>query len=174
MNGEWRFHTAGEVIFGRGVARPDDLQRHRAPRVLLLGEVDDTHAALAQDLEDAEPRHLQPRGCVALHGLGELLAGALDVDGRSIEMAEQGLDLRAKLGSGVVLLAAEKEGRVSLALGVTADLTDRYRAGDLIREVASVVGGKGGGRPDFAQAGGSNSSRLDAAFERLGALIAEG
>jgi alanyl-tRNA synthetase len=83
-------------------------------------------------------------------------------------------DLRAKLGSGVVLLAAEKDGRVSLALGVTADLTDRYRAGDLIREVASVVGGKGGGRPDFAQAGGNDSSRLDAAFERLGALIAEG
>ncbi|MGE4606471.1 MAG: alanine--tRNA ligase, partial [Myxococcota bacterium] len=81
--------------------------------------------------------------------------------------------LRDQLQSGVVLLAVEAEGRVSLALGVTKDLTGRCRAGDLIREVAEIVGGKGGGRPDFAQAGGSDPSQLDAAFERLEALIAE-
>ncbi len=81
-------------------------------------------------------------------------------------------DLRSQLASGIVLLAAETNDQVSLALGVTKDLTDRYRAGDLIREVAIVVGGKGGGRPDFAQAGGSDPSRIDAAFERLDALIA--
>ena len=83
-------------------------------------------------------------------------------------------ELRAKLRSGVVLLAAEHEGRVSLALGVTKDLVERHRAGDLIREVAAVVGGKGGGRPDFAQAGGDDPSRIDAAFEKLYALIEEG
>ncbi len=81
-------------------------------------------------------------------------------------------DLRSQLTSGIVLLAAETNGQVSLALGVTKDLTDRYRAGDLIREIAIVVGGKGGGRPDFAQAGGSDPSKIDAAFERLDALIA--
>jgi alanyl-tRNA synthetase len=81
-------------------------------------------------------------------------------------------DLRSQLTSGIVLLAAETNGQVSLALGVTKDLTDRYRAGDLIREVAIIVGGKGGGRPDFAQAGGSDPSKIDAAFERLDALIA--
>jgi alanyl-tRNA synthetase len=80
-------------------------------------------------------------------------------------------ELRDKLGSGVVLLAAPAEGRVSLALGVTKDLVGRYRAGDLVREVAAVVGGKGGGRPDFAQAGGSDPSRVDAAFARLDELI---
>jgi len=80
-------------------------------------------------------------------------------------------DLRSQLTSGIVLLAAETNGQVSLALGVTKDLTDRYRAGDLIREIAIVVGGKGGGRPDFAQAGGSDPSKIDAAFERLDALI---
>ncbi len=80
-------------------------------------------------------------------------------------------DLRNRLASGIVLLAAEKNGQVSLALGVTKDLTDRYRAGEMIREVASVVGGKGGGRPDFAQAGGSDPSQIDAAFARLDALI---
>jgi alanyl-tRNA synthetase len=83
-------------------------------------------------------------------------------------------ELRDKLRSGVVLLASEKKGRVTLALGVTADLTERFRAGDLVREVARVVGGKGGGRPDFAQAGGKDASKLDEAFERLEALIAEG
>jgi alanyl-tRNA synthetase len=81
-------------------------------------------------------------------------------------------DLRGKLASGIVLLAAETDGRVALALGVTKDLTDRYPAGDLIREVAGVVGGKGGGKPGFAQASGSDPGKLDAAFERLDALIA--
>jgi alanyl-tRNA synthetase len=89
------------------------------------------------------------------------------------ELREMVDDLRSRLTSGIVLLAAETNGQVSLALGVTKDLTDRYRAGDLIREVAIVVGGKGGGRPDFAQAGGSDPSKIDAAFERLDALIAE-
>ncbi len=81
-------------------------------------------------------------------------------------------DLRSQLTSGIVLLAAEENGQVSLALGVTKDLTDRYRAGDLIREIALVVAGKGGGRADFAQAGGSDPSKIDDAFARLEALIA--
>jgi alanyl-tRNA synthetase len=83
-------------------------------------------------------------------------------------------DLRGKLGSGVVLIAVEDGGRVTLALGVTKDLTARLRAGDLVREVAAIVGGKGGGRPDFAQAGGDDASRLDEAFERLYALVEAG
>jgi alanyl-tRNA synthetase len=83
-------------------------------------------------------------------------------------------DLRGKLGSGIVLLAAEQDGKVSLALGVSKDLTDRLKAGDLIREIAGIVGGRGGGRPDFAQAGGEDASRLDEAFERLYALVEEG
>jgi alanyl-tRNA synthetase len=81
-------------------------------------------------------------------------------------------DLRARLESGVVLLASESDGSVALALGVTKDLTKRFRAGDLVREVAGVVGGRGGGRPDFAQAGGGDPSKLDEAFARLDALIA--
>jgi alanyl-tRNA synthetase len=80
-------------------------------------------------------------------------------------------DLRGKLGSGVVLIATEEDGRVTLALGVTKDLTGRLRAGDLVREIASIVGGKGGGRPDFAQAGGDDAARLDEAFDRLYALV---
>ncbi len=81
-------------------------------------------------------------------------------------------DLRNRLGSAVVLLAAEEGGKVSLAIGVTPDLVARFRAGDLVREISQVLGGKGGGRPDFAQGGGSDPARLDAAFRRLDALVA--
>ena len=79
-------------------------------------------------------------------------------------------DLRNRLGSGVVCLAAAGEDKVLLAIGVTKDLTDRLQAGALIREVAAIVGGSGGGKPDFAQAGGKDAARIDEAlalFERL-------
>ena len=73
-------------------------------------------------------------------------------------------DLRNRLGSGVVLLMAENKGKVVMAVGVTKDLVARFKAGDLIRDVASTVGGSGGGRPDFAQAGGRDPSKIDEAI----------
>ena len=69
-----------------------------------------------------------------------------------------------KLGSGVVLLAAVGDGKVALVAGVTGDLTDRVRAGDLMREFAPRVGGKGGGRADMAQGGGHDVAALAAAL----------
>jgi alanyl-tRNA synthetase len=72
-----------------------------------------------------------------------------------------------------VLLAAAGEDKVTLALGVTPDLKDRFKAGDLIRETAAIVGGKGGGRPDFAQAGGRDPAKVDEAFAKLRALVRE-
>jgi alanyl-tRNA synthetase len=80
-------------------------------------------------------------------------------------------DLRGQLKSGVVLVASADEGKVSLALGVTPDLKERLKAGDLVREISAVVGGKGGGRPDFAQGGGADAAKLDDAIERLYALV---
>ena len=79
--------------------------------------------------------------------------------------------LRERIRSGIVLLAAAADDRVTLALGVTADLTGRFKAGDLIREAAAAVGGKGGGRPDFAQAGGRDASKIDEAFAIVRARI---
>jgi len=76
-------------------------------------------------------------------------------------------DLRNRLKSGVVLLMGESEGKVVLAVGVTKDLTERYKAGDLVREVAAVVGGGGGGRADFAQAGGKDASKIDEAIAQF-------
>jgi alanyl-tRNA synthetase len=83
-------------------------------------------------------------------------------------------DLRNRLGDSVVLLLAENEGKVLLAAGVTKSLTDRYRAGDLVREVASIVGGRGGGRPDFAQAGGNDPTSIEAAMTKFRELVAAG
>ena len=83
-------------------------------------------------------------------------------------------DLRNRLGSGVVLVISETGGKVLLAAGVTKDRVDAHKAGDLIRELAKIVGGGGGGRPDFAQAGGRDPSKIDAALERFHELIAAG
>jgi len=73
-------------------------------------------------------------------------------------------DLKNQLGSAVIVLATVAEGKVSLIAGVTKDLTDRVKAGELIGELAVQVGGKGGGRPDMAQAGGTNPQALAGAL----------
>ncbi len=83
-------------------------------------------------------------------------------------------DLRNRLESGIVLLIAENEGKVVLAVGVTKDLVGRFKAGDLISEVAGIVGGGGGGRPDFAQAGGKDASKIDEAIARFHSLCGVG
>jgi alanyl-tRNA synthetase len=72
--------------------------------------------------------------------------------------------LRDKLGSGVVVLGSANNGNVALIVGVTKDLTSRIQAGKVIGKVAEKVGGKGGGRPDLAEAGGRNPEALDAAL----------
>jgi alanyl-tRNA synthetase len=72
--------------------------------------------------------------------------------------------LKSKLGSSVILLAAVNGGKVNLIAGVSKDLTDRCKAGDLVKLAAGKVGGKGGGRPDMAQAGGNNPAGVDEAL----------
>jgi alanyl-tRNA synthetase len=73
-------------------------------------------------------------------------------------------DLKNQLGSAIIVLATVAEGKVSLIAGVTKDLTDRVKAGELVGELAAQVGGKGGGRPDMAQAGGTNPEALAGAL----------
>jgi len=74
-------------------------------------------------------------------------------------------NMRNKLGSGVVVLGSVQDGKVALIVGVTKDLTQRVQAGKIIAEVAKKVGGKGGGRPDLAEAGGSEPGALDSALK---------
>ena len=122
------------------------------------------HRAPAAGEAQAAPREVG--------GVRVLVREVEGVDGK--ELRELVDDLRGQLTSGVVLVTSKLEGRVSLALGVTPDLRERFEAGKLVRELAAIVGGKGGGRPDFAQAGGTQPERLGEAVEKLYALLAGG
>jgi alanyl-tRNA synthetase len=84
------------------------------------------------------------------------------------ELADQ---IKAGLGSGVVVLAADAEGKVSFVVSVTADLTGRVKAGDLVKRLGPIVGGGGGGRPDFAEAGGKKPEQIDALLEATPAAV---
>jgi alanyl-tRNA synthetase len=80
--------------------------------------------------------------------------------------------LRGKLGSGIVILgAASSDDKVSLIVGVTKDLTGRVQAGKIVGQLAALVGGKGGGRPDLAEAGGSDVAALDAALAKSSQVV---
>jgi len=85
--------------------------------------------------------------------------------------------LRGKLGSGIVVLgSATPDAKVALIVGVTKDLTGKVQAGKIVGQLAALVGGKGGGRPDLAEAGGTDASALDSALakapEIAGSLMA--
>ncbi|HSN17191.1 MAG TPA: DHHA1 domain-containing protein, partial [Gammaproteobacteria bacterium] len=99
-------------------------------------------------------------------GPAKVLAAAVDgVDAAALrDLLDQ---LKNKLGSAIVVLGAANEGKVSLIAGVTQDLTAKVKAGELVNMVAQQVGGKGGGRPDMAQAGGTDPSKLDAALKSV-------
>ena len=93
---------------------------------------------------------------------------AATVDGADAKSLRDTLDqCRNKLGSSVLLLAAVDGDKVALVAGVSKDLTDRVKAGDLMREFAGRLGGKGGGRPDMAQGGGSDVAGLEAALQAV-------
>jgi alanyl-tRNA synthetase len=80
--------------------------------------------------------------------------------------------LRNKLGSGVVVLGgAQEDGKVSLIVGVTKDLIGKVQAGKIVGQIAKLVGGSGGGRPDMAEAGGKDASQLDAALKSTADVV---
>ena len=118
----------------------------------------------------------------ALSKLDDLVAQARTIKGVKVISAEiEGVDretmrqlvdsLRQKLGSGVVVLGAAEDGKVALLAGVTKDLTSKLHAGKIIQATAKEVGGSGGGRPDLAEAGGKDTSRLKTALDLVYPLI---
>nr|AMK59343.1 aspartate kinase [uncultured bacterium UPO53] len=105
-------------------------------------------------------------------GPAKVLAARLDgVDPKSLRDTMD--QLRNKLGSSVVVLSAVADGKVSLVVGVSADLTAKVKAGELVNFVAQQVGGKGGGRPDMAQAGGTEAAKLPEALQSVQSFVAE-
>jgi len=94
------------------------------------------------------------------------------IDGKDSRQMRDFVDqLKARMGSGIVLLGSQSENKVSLIVGVTPDLTKRYSANDLIKKISVLIGGTGGGRADFAQAGGTNPDKLDEALRAIEDLI---
>ncbi|WP_132292636.1 alanine--tRNA ligase [Marinobacterium mangrovicola] len=115
---------------------------------------------------------------------GDLLNQVIEVQGIKVLAAKlEGVEakslrdsidqLKNKLGSGVVVLMTAQGEKVSVAAGVTKDLTDRVKAGDLVRDLAAKLGGKGGGRPDMAQGGGTDASAMPAALESVPELVSQ-
>ena len=126
----------------------------------------------------------QVRMKAASAAVSDAAGGAVEVKGVKVltqrvdglekgQMRELVDQLRGKLGSGVVVLGAAAEGKVTLIVGVTKDLTGRVQAGKIVGLLAAKVGGKGGGRPDLAEAGGSDAGALDGALAGAGVVVGE-
>ena len=109
----------------------------------------------------------------AVEEIGGIKVLATRMDGADAKTLRDAVDkFKDKLQNAIVVLGSVDDGKVRLAAGVTKNNTDKVRAGDLIKPVAEQVGGKGGGRPDFAQAGGTDPSKLDQALKSVSAWVA--
>jgi alanyl-tRNA synthetase len=115
---------------------------------------------------------------------GDLFEGVRELNGVKVFAKEMDAaspkDLRGyadqikdKLGSAIVVLGTKQGGKAMLVCVVTKDLTGRFKAGEIISRLSSIVGGKGGGRPDMAQGGGSSPEKLQSAFEAVYKMVAE-
>ena len=128
-------------------------------------------SSLRSENRDLEKEIARLKQKMAASAGGDLTAEAVDVQGIKVLAANvEGADAKSlrdtldqcknKMGSGVILLSAITDDKIALTAGVTKDLTDRVKAGDLMREFAQRLGGKGGGRPDMAQGGGADVQAL--------------
>jgi len=148
---------------------------------LLKSDIETADSKLSMQLEKTrklEKELLQLRSKLTSNAGSDLLGEVIVVDG--INVIAKSLDaadpkslrdtvdqLKNKLGTAVLILAAVNESKVSLVAGVTDDITNRIKAGDLVNFVAEQVGGKGGGRPDMAQAGGDDPKQLESALAKV-------
>jgi alanyl-tRNA synthetase len=168
------------------------IQRHRAALDTVVGALGTTSAQAADAVQrlqadvkrlSREVEQLKMKAAMGGGG-GQAQADApIDVDGiKLVTKRVAGLDknglrtvsdtLRDRLGSGVVVVVSENDGKVSLVVSVTKDLTGRIKAGQLVKELAPIVGGGGGGRPDFAEAGGRDLSGIDALLAESRTVVA--
>jgi len=178
-----------EAITGGGALEWVHTSEQSLRRVgeLLRGNEDDlaerVERLLAQQKQlERQLQHLQRQ--MAGNQSGDLLSQAQTVNGRKViagqvdgadpkrllEIADQ---LRERLGSGVIVLASNQDGQVRLLAAVTKDLAGQVHAGKLVGQIAPLVGGKGGGRPELAQAGGTDPSQIDAALARAVELVGQ-
>jgi alanyl-tRNA synthetase len=141
-------------------------------------QVSDRIHKLKREVRDLEKELNRFRQKEATASAGEAISSAIDVSGvkvlaqkvegiESKSMREYADKLRDQLGSGIVVLGAPTGGgKCTLLVALTKDMVGRLHAGKIVGELAQIIGGKGGGRPDFAQAGGSDLQRLDEALNQ--------
>jgi alanyl-tRNA synthetase len=146
------------------------------------GMVEKAVSNLLDEKKSLEKELARLKSKIASSQGSDLSAQAIDVKGSKVLAATlEGADsktlretldqLKDKLKSAAIVLGAVNDGKVSLIAGVTADLTSRVKAGELVNYVAQQVGGKGGGRPDMAQAGGTDGAKLPAALKSVGPWV---
>ena len=133
-----------------------------------LGQILERNRKLEKELEQLKGKLASAAGsdlAGSAVSVGDVKVLAANLEGADPKSLRETMDqLKNKLGSAVILLATAAGGKVSLVAGVTKDLTGQMKAGDLVKLAAEQVGGKGGGRPDMAQAGGSNPDALPQAL----------
>jgi alanyl-tRNA synthetase len=147
-----------------------------------VAEIEAKIAQLIDSARAADKELARLKAKMAADAGDDLAASAVDVrgakvlavmlDGVDAKGLRETLDkLKDKLGTAAIVLSAVADGKVTLIAGVTADLTSRVKAGELVNHVARQVGGKGGGRPDMAQAGGTDPAGLPAALASVTAWV---
>ena len=163
-NYETRLKEIGEFLRGSGDDAVDKVKRLLERQKELEKEIDKLRG---QFEKDRIPDLLAKKQSV--NGASVLISEVDGVDGKQLrDIADQ---VKEKLGSGVVVLASVGDGNVNLVASVSKDLTKKFHAGNIIKELAAIVGGGGGGRPDFAQAGGKHPDKLAAALKRAGEIV---
>ncbi len=177
--------TTGEHVIDR-IERLDDTVK-TTKELLRADKTDDVVDKLSQLIEQNKSleKEVSQLNMKLASGAGnDLLDTALDVKGAKLIVSQlDGADakslpgaldrLKSKLGSGAVVLASVVGNRINLIAGVTNDLTDKLNAGELVNFVANQVGGKGGGRPDMARAGGSDIEKLPGALDSVAVYLEE-
>ena len=127
-------------------------------------------AALKSKLAGAQGADLASKA-VEIGGVKVLAA---KIDNADAKLLRESLDkLKDRLGSSIIVLGSVSDDKVALIAGVSSDLTGKFKAGELVNFVAQQVGGKGGGRPDMAQAGGTEPEKLDSALQSVGGWVKE-
>jgi alanyl-tRNA synthetase len=153
-------HTLGEVA-ELLKSKPDNIKDKAQALVQRNRELEKELEALKAKLASSAGNDLA-NSATDINGIKVLAATLEGSDGKALRDAVD--QLKNKLGTAAIVLTTVKEGKITIIAGVTKDITDKIRAGDLVGHVASQVGGKGGGRPDMAQGGGNEPEHLDAAL----------
>ncbi len=177
--------VAGGVALSLAQADRDRLARAAEALKAQPQEIDAKIAQVVENVKALEKEVARLKGQLAFGKLDDVMAMgmrtingvkavAIVLDGVDAGMLRESLDkIKERLGSGIALLATVEGGKVALIAGVTKDLTAKVKAGDLVNFVAQQVGGKGGGRPDMAQAGGTNPAALGDALKSVEGWLAE-